>query len=69
MPIAGTYLTTEEAASVLGIKPPTLCIYVGRGLITPERKAGSTYLFAEGEVERFKHERRKRGNPTFSRAK
>ena len=69
MPITGTLLTTEEAADELHIIPATLCIYVRRGLIRPERKVGSTFVFSEREVERFKHERRKPGNPAFIRKK
>ena len=69
MPITGTLLTTEEAAEELGILPATLCIYVRRGLIRPERKVGSTFVFSEREVERFKHERRRPGNPALSRGK
>ena len=54
--------TTVEASTVLGIQPKTVTRYIERGLLQAQKK-GRDYLIEEGELERFKHERRGRGRP------
>jgi len=59
-------LTTTEAATVLGVKPKTVAIYINRGLITAEKK-GRDYLIADEELARFQQTRRSPGNPGTKR--
>src|SRR4051794_37551058 len=57
-----TWLTTEQAAARLGVKPETLYAYVSRGLLTNEREPGtrrSRYL--RSDVERLAERRRAGG--------
>jgi excisionase family DNA binding protein len=61
-------LTTKEAAAVLGIQPRTVTRYILRGLIHAE-KHGRDYFISHDEIERFKQERRKPGNPGTPRTK
>ena len=54
--------TTVEASTILGIQPKTVTRYIERGILQAQKK-GRDYLIEEGELERFKHERRRRGRP------
>jgi len=54
--------TTEEAAALLNIKPVTVRAHIARGNLTAELK-GRDYLISQDEIERFKREKRKAGNP------
>ena len=61
------WLTTEQAAEALRLKPDTLRRYANRGLLQAGRRIGNYLLFAVHEVDRFDRERRPRGNPGFRR--
>lgn len=58
------YLTTAQAAKELGYKSAnTIRVYIRRKLITPVERNGWQTYFTRAEIERFKVERRKVGNP------
>lgn len=48
-------ITTEEAASILGLRPATMLVYRGRGAIElePVAQAGNSLLWSRGDVERL----------------
>ena len=54
--------TTEEAAALLNIKPVTVRAHIARGNLEARLK-GRDYLISQDEIERFKREKRKAGNP------
>lgn len=58
--------TCSQAAKLLKMKADTLRRYVHRGVIRAGL-LGDVYLISLEELERFKAEKRGRGNPNFSR--
>ncbi|GAA4945071.1 citrate synthase [Actinoplanes utahensis] len=57
-------LTTEEVATLLGVKPATVYAYVSRGLLTSRRNAdGKNSLFARADVDTFLAGRRRATTP------
>jgi len=42
------------AADLVGMHPQTLRIYESKGLVTPQRTAGNTRLYAEADLERLR---------------
>lgn len=64
---AGDYvMTTSQAAKYLKLAEDTVRQYIRRNIIRAT-KAGPIYLVTKSECERYKRERRPRGNPTFSK--
>lgn len=61
--VPGMY-TCEQAAAKLRMKPDTIRRYINRGLIQAGTLAG-IWLISEAELDRFKANRRGRGNPDF----
>jgi excisionase family DNA binding protein len=59
------WLTTDQAAETLGLKPDTLRRYANRGVVRAGRRIGNYLLFATSEVERYRREKREAGNPNF----
>ncbi|HWS33195.1 MAG TPA: citrate/2-methylcitrate synthase [Actinoplanes sp.] len=56
-------LTTEEVATLLGVKPATVYAYVSRGLLTSRRNAdGKNSLFTRADIDAFQAGR-KRATP------
>lgn len=60
------YFTCDQAAKFLRMKTDTLRRYVHRGVISAGL-LGDVYLITQAELDRFKAERRGRGNPNFTR--
>jgi excisionase family DNA binding protein len=60
-------LTTAEAAKSIGVAQDTVRKYIQRKLIKPFGTIGSAYLMTAGEVERYKNEKRPRGNPLLQK--
>lgn len=57
-------LTTEEVASLLGVKPATVYAYVSRGLLTSRRNAdGKNSLFTRADVDAFQAGRKRTTTP------
>lgn len=56
------YLTTDEAAAVLGLKPRTVTRYCEIGLLACAKR-GRDWQIARAEVDRFARERRTVGRP------
>jgi excisionase family DNA binding protein len=48
-----TYLTTEEAAFLLGYHPEHVRRLCRQGKLTWERRIGTAYLFAESELKQW----------------
>lgn len=59
-----TAMTTAEAANFLGFAEDTVRQYIRRGLIRA-KKFGPVYLVTKSECERYRKERRPRGNPNL----
>ena len=58
----GDWLTANEAATALGVKPATLYAYVSRGLVGSERPPGGrTSRYARADVERLAARQRRSG--------
>lgn len=60
------YLTTTEAAALLGVQPKTVTHYISRGLIAAD-KHGRDYRISTEELARFQRERRLPGRPKENR--
>ncbi len=58
------FATCDQAAKKLKMKADTVRRYIHRGLIKAGL-LGDAYLIADAEIERFRTERRKPGNPNF----
>lgn len=56
------YLTTVQAAALLGVQPKTVAHYILRGLIAAD-KHGRDYRISPEELARFQRERRLPGRP------
>lgn len=67
MPIKSseTMMTTTEAAAYLGLSDVTVRIYVQRGLLRA-KKIGPINLLTKSECDRYKKEKRPRGNPNLA---
>ena len=61
------WMTTDQAADTLGLKPDTVRRYANRGTLRSGRKLGNYLLFAQSEVARFAREKREAGNPNFTK--
>ena len=59
-------MTTTQAAEYLRLSPNTVAIYVSRGLIAAKR-IGPINWITKAECDRYKRERRPRGNPNFGK--
>ena len=59
------WLTTDQAAEFLRLKPDTLRRYANRGLLRAGRRLGNYLLFSQSELSRFERDRKPRGNPKF----
>lgn len=57
------FYTTAQAAGYLGLNARTVRLYVKQGRLTPFRKVGRNYLFAQTELDRFKAIPRHGGRP------
>lgn len=66
MKLAGVAMTTTEAATYLGFAEDTVRRYIQRGLIQA-RKFGPVYLVTKMECDRYRKQRRPRGNPNLRR--
>jgi len=60
-------MTTTQAAEYLGLSPNTVLIYIGRGLIKA-RKLGPINVVTKAECDRYKKNRRPRGNPKLKKS-
>jgi MerR family transcriptional regulator/heat shock protein HspR len=49
----GRYMISV-AAELVGMHPQTLRIYEQKGLVRPQRTAGNTRLYSDGDLERLK---------------
>jgi len=61
-------MTTTKAAEYLGLSPNTVFVYIQRGLIKAT-KIGPINVVTKAECDRYKRERKPRGNPHFPRKK
>lgn len=59
-------MTTTQAADYLNLSPNTVLIYIGRGLIKAT-KLGPINVITRAECERYKKNRRPRGNPNLKK--
>lgn len=57
-------LTTAEAAKRMGLSQNTVLAYIERGLLKA-KKLGPIWLLTAEECDRYKRERRPRGNPNL----
>ncbi len=64
-----TYYTFDEAAEILSLSLRTIRNLVAQGLIVAESLSSvrGNRMIRASEIERFKTERRPRGNPNFQR--
>lgn len=60
------FLSVEDAASQLGIKPVTVRAHVARGNLKAQKLAGALWIDLD-EMQRFLRERRARGHKIASR--
>ena len=56
-------MTTQEAATYLGLSVRTVCYYVAEGRLHKARVIGRTMMFSRQELDRFKAIPRKGGRP------
>lgn len=59
-------MTTTQAAEYLGLSPNTVFVYIQRGLIKAE-KLGPINVITRAECDRYKKEKRPKGNPNFAK--
>ncbi len=62
-----TYFTTTEASELLGLDRRTVSQYCKRGILDAV-KVGRDWLLPKSEVDRYKKERHRPGNPKFSKS-
>ena len=65
--VVDTVYTTSEASDYLGLSRHTVRKYIERGLIKA-KKMGSINLVTKKECDRYKNNRRRRGNPNLSKS-
>lgn len=65
--VTDTMLTTTEAAKRMGLSSHTVLKYLERGLINGKR-IGPIWLITATECDRYKRERRPRGNPNLQKS-
>jgi MerR family transcriptional regulator/heat shock protein HspR len=53
MPDRARYMISV-AAELAGMHPQTLRVYEQRGLVRPQRTAGNTRLYSDGDIERLR---------------
>lgn len=59
-------MTTREAANYLKLAENTVRQYINRGIIHA-KKAGPIHLVTKAECDRYKKEKRPRGNPNLQK--
>jgi hypothetical protein len=57
-------MTTTQAATYLGLAPNTVAIYIQRGLIKA-KKLGPINVVTKAECDRYRKNKKPRGNPNF----
>lgn len=62
--VSDTVLTTTEAAKRMGLSEHTVRAYIVRGLLKA-KKLGPIWLLTASECDRYKNEKRPRGNPNL----
>lgn len=67
MKVVDTVYTTAEASNYLGLSEHTVRKYIERGLIKA-KKMGSINLVTKKECDRYRKEKRPRGNPNLSKS-
>jgi excisionase family DNA binding protein len=67
MNVSDTVFTTTEASTYLGLSEHTVRKYIERGLIKA-KKVGTLNLVTKTECDRYRREKRPRGNPNLSKS-
>ena len=64
IPSSTEYLV-GAAAEYLGLRPETVRRYSSRGTLQPARRLGNMLVFSRTELDRYRIQRKKPGNPHF----